>query len=350
MRCIPPAPERNLPQRIVIPGQAKRLFVVLAKRSANRDRFKLRSVRFTIPCLRRTAPRCAAHGMTLKNRNTLKGLFFFGPASRFAWPGRRIAGRIASVCLALVLFSLPCEAALSPRQLSTAVLSPSPDAALPLGATFGNSTGSALTLGDAIGGKPAVLILADYTCRFICGTTLAIAAYGLSATGLQPGKDFSLVVMGIDPKDKAADAKAMKDAELAPYPALKAAAHFLSGDASAIASVTRALNYTPVYDAEIDQYAHPIGAVILTPGGRVSRLISGLNLNANSFKAALKDAGDGGLPGLVEGIRLLCYGHSPLHGAYASTVRAALAAGGLLTLAGIAGAAVLFAKRGGNPS
>ena len=193
--------------------------------------------------------------------------------------------------LALVLFSLPCEAALSPNQLSAAVLNPSPDASLPLGVTFRNSTGSALTLGDAIGDKPAALILVDYTCRFICGTTLAVAAYGLSATDLLPGKDFSLVVMGIDPKDKAADAKAMKDAELAPYPALKAAAHFLNGDASAIAGVTKALNYTPVYDAETDEYAHPVGVVILTPGGRVSRLISGLNLNADSFKTALKEAG-----------------------------------------------------------
>ena len=79
----------------------------------------------------------------------------------------------------------------------------------------------------------------------------------------------------------------MKDAELAPYPGLKAAAHFLSGDASSIASVTKGLNYTPVYDAELDQYAHPVGAVILTADGRVSRLISGLNLNAESFKVAL---------------------------------------------------------------
>ena len=142
----------------------------------------------------------------------------------------------------------------------------------------------------------------------------------------------------------------MKDAQLAPYPGLQAAAHFLNGDAATIASVTKALNYTPVHDAETDEYAHPVGAVILTPDGRVSRVISGLNLNPESFEAALIDAERGSFSSLVEGIRLLCYGHSPLRGAYASTVRAALAVGGVLTLAGIAGAAVLFAKRGGLQS
>lgn len=248
--------------------------------------------------------------------------------------------------LALLFLSIPCKAALSPKQLSTAILNPSPGASLPVDAEFTSSTGSTLTLGEAIGDKPAAFILVDYTCRFICGTTLAIAASGLSGSGLRPGKDFSFIVMGIDPKDKPADAKAMEDAELAPYPSLLASAHFLNGDAAAIASVTKALNYTPVYDAELDQYAHPVGAVILTPDGRVSRLISGLNLNPDSFKAALKGAGDGGLSGLVEGIRLLCYGHSPLHGAYASAVQAALAVAGVLTIAGIAGVAVLFTRKG----
>ena len=38
----------------------------LTLRSASRDRSKLRSVCFTILCLQRTAPRWAAHGMTLQ--------------------------------------------------------------------------------------------------------------------------------------------------------------------------------------------------------------------------------------------------------------------------------------------
>ncbi len=251
---------------------------------------------------------------------------------------------------ALVLIGWPCNAALSPKQLGTATLNPSSGATLPLDTKFTTSQGGAMTLAEAINEKPAALVLVNYTCRFICGTTLAIAAAGLSQTGLTPGKDFSFLVAGINPKDKIADAEAMKEAELAPYPLLGASAHFLNGDATAIASVTRALNYIPVYDAERDEYAHPVGAVILTPDGRVSRVLSGLDLNAGAFKAALADAGQGGLSGLVEGIRLLCYGHSPLHGAYNRTVQAALMAGGLITLVGLGVAAAFLIMRGGAQS
>ena len=250
--------------------------------------------------------------------------------------------------IAFLLLSAPCKAALSPKQLSAATLAPSPGAALPLDTKFTASDGRAMSLGEAMNEKPAAMVLVNYTCRFICGTTLAIAAAGLASSGLEPGKDYSFIVVGINPKDKPAAAEAMKEAQLAPYPVLRSSAHFLNGDAAAISSVTRALNYNPVYDAERDEYAHPLGAVILTPDGRVSRVISGLDLNAGAFSAALGDAGQGALSSLVEGIRLLCYGHSPLHGAYNRTAQAALMAGGLITLAGLAGAAAFLIRRGGG--
>ena len=39
---------------------------------------------------------------------------------------------------------------------------------------------------------------ADFTCKQICGPALQVAAAALSQTGLTPGRDYSLVVVGID--------------------------------------------------------------------------------------------------------------------------------------------------------
>ena len=58
-----------------------------------------------------------------------------------------------------------------------------------------------MTLGDAIGGRPTLLLPADFTCKQICGPALSVAAGALSQTGLQAGRDYSLVVVGIDAKD-----------------------------------------------------------------------------------------------------------------------------------------------------
>ena len=222
-------------------------------------------------------------------------------------------------------------------------LNPRPGAALPLGAAF--SAGNArVSLKDALDGRPAVLVLADFKCRYTCGTALAIAADGLTQTGLEAGRDYNLLVIGINPGAGIADAEAMKAAYLAPYPRLQAAAKFLSGDAAAIASVTDALGYKAVYDAQRDEFAHPLGAVILTPEGRVSNVIEGLNLSAALLRPAILDARQSRLAAFVEGVRLLCYGRNPLEGAYTSTVQMALQGGALLTILGI-GAALLFLGR-----
>ena len=251
----------------------------------------------------------------------------------------------AFMAFALLFAASRCEAALSPRQLGAAALAPEVGAQLPPEAPFETAQGP-LTLKDAIGGKPAILLLVDFTCRFICGSTLSIAADGLSHLNLRPGADYAILVMGIDPKDDVSAAEAMKRARLGAYPQLAASARFLNGDAATVAAVAAALHYTPVYDAETDEFAHPVGAVILTPDARVSGVVSGLDLDASSLKAALDAAGQRGGSGLIEGIRLLCYGHAPLKGAYAATVGAALIAGGTLTFALLCGALVFLFRRG----
>src|ERR1700722_15969200 len=56
-------------------------------------------------------------------------------------------------------------------------------------------------LGDAIAGRPTLLIPADFNCSGICGPALSIAAGALNQTGLKAGQDYSLVVVGIDAND-----------------------------------------------------------------------------------------------------------------------------------------------------
>ncbi len=63
---------------------------------------------------------------------------------------------------------------------------------------FKDLDGHDVTLGDAIAGRPTLLLPADFTCKQICGPALSIAAGALGQTGLQPGRDYSLVVVGID--------------------------------------------------------------------------------------------------------------------------------------------------------
>jgi len=56
-------------------------------------------------------------------------------------------------------------------------------------------------------GRPTLLLPADFTCKQICGPALTIASSALQQTGLVAGRDYSLVVVGIDPRDTIDDAR-----------------------------------------------------------------------------------------------------------------------------------------------
>jgi protein SCO1/2 len=126
----------------------------------------------------------------------------------------------ALMMLALTVFSAGAsraEIGLAPAVLNGVSVEARPNARLPLSLQFRDDSGSSLTLGEALSGRPAVLIFADYTCRTLCGPILEFATAGLERSGLEPGVDYRLVVVGIDPKDGPAEAHAMRSSRIGAF-------------------------------------------------------------------------------------------------------------------------------------
>ncbi len=86
---------------------------------------------------------------------------------------------------------------------------------LPLAAEFIDEQGRAVPLGRFFAGKPVVLVLDYLRCKTLCGLTLENLAAGLGALPLDAGRDFQVVVISIDPRDKPTDVAAAKARYLA---------------------------------------------------------------------------------------------------------------------------------------
>jgi len=112
----------------------------------------------------------------------------------------------------------PAHAALSEDDLSGVALRPAADALIPADIPFADEDGRHLALGDVMSERATLLILADYNCRTICGPILATAEAAIRGSGLVVGRDFNLVVIGIDPTESRADAVAMKTAQFGDDP------------------------------------------------------------------------------------------------------------------------------------
>ncbi len=238
----------------------------------------------------------------------------------------------AAVLFTLLLVARPAEAGLTAAQLAAIDALPPAGATLPLSARLIDEAGVARPLAAVIDAKPAILILADYSCRTLCGPVLAMTTAALDATGLTPGRDFRLIVIGLDPKDSAADAQRFKAAQMSDAPGIAAATTMLRADPPTIDQLTHAAGYRFVYDAANDQFAHPNVVFALTANGRVARVLSGLGLNGSDLRLALVDAGEGRIGSFADHVRLLCYGFDPVQGIYTARIMAWLQAAGVLTV------------------
>lgn len=227
-------------------------------------------------------------------------------------------------------------AALLSRDISGVAASPEAGAQLPLDVVLKDGETSA-ALGQWLEGKPSVWVVADFTCRSLCSPVLRTMTDALGKTGLVPGKDFNVRVLGLDPHDGAADASAMKAAQVGTSGAIAEHTRMLRGTAADIARITTAFGFSYVYDPSVDQYAHPAAIFTVTAGGRVSHALSGLGLDPSDMRLALVEAGGGRIGGVADRVRLLCYGFDPSHGFYNLAIGRALSIGGGVTVALVAG-------------
>lgn len=240
--------------------------------------------------------------------------------------------------LLMLLCAMPARAELTEHDLaSAAAASPPAGTRLP-DLAFTDQEGRRVRWRALIGGRPTVLLFADYDCRHLCGPGLTITAGALHDTGLVAGRDYRLVTIGIDPRDAPATARALRDANLRALPDEARAARLLTGDRASVAAAAGALGYRFVYDAEADQYAHDAVAYVFRADGGLSTTLSETATPAPLMRAALAAAArDASLPGLPRRVAALCFGLGAVHGRYGSTIVAALRAGAIaLVLAAFA--------------
>jgi len=218
---------------------------------------------------------------------------------------------------------------------------------VPLGLVFRDEAGRAVTLRSLFRGRAVVLSLVYYQCPMLCTLTLNGLANALSVLTFDVGKDFDAVTVSFEPKETPALAAAKKKAHLERYrrPGAAEGWHFLTGDAPAIASLTRAVGFRYAWDAETRQYAHPAGLVVLTPDGRIARYMYGVEYAPRDLRLALVEASQRRIGNPVDAVLLYCYQYDPARGRYAASVLGLVRLGGILTVLGLAAFVLVSLRR-----
>jgi protein SCO1/2 len=219
---------------------------------------------------------------------------------------------------------------------------------VPLDLRFKDDAGREVSLGDYFGRKPVVLSLNYYGCPMLCTVTLNGLASALNVlTSFDAGREFEVVTVSFDPSEGPALAAQKKASYLTRYqrPTAEAGWHFLTGDQAAIDALTRAVGFRYAWDEETKQFAHPAGVVVLTPEGRISRYLYGIEYAPKDLKLALMESASGRIGSAVDQAILYCYQYDPMTGRYSASIMRIMRAGAILTVLALLGFIALSLRR-----
>ena len=225
---------------------------------------------------------------------------------------------------------------------------------MPLDATFRDSNGHTLALRDLFDDshRPVILHLVYFECPMLCRLAGDGLLASLSSLSLKLGADYRVVTISFDPREGpelAARAKQMAPTRLGADRATDAAVadawHFLTGDEQQIRRVCDAVGFHYAYDEARGQYVHASGVFLLTPDGRLSRFLSGVDFSPRDLRLGLVDASASKIGTATDQLMLLCYMYDPTAGKYGFAIFTALRIGGGMTVAALAGFIVVMLRR-----
>jgi len=197
--------------------------------------------------------------------------------------------------------------------------------------------------------KPVILSLLYYSCPRVCSYVLNGLVDSVNdLDSLSLGNDYKIISISFNPEDTSelANKKSQKYKGI-----LGEKLHsdndwiFLTGDQENITKLTESLGYK--YKKDGEEYAHPTALIILTPQGRISRYLYGIQSEPNDLKLALLEASNGeiGTSKILNKVMLFCYEFDPVGKRYALKALKVVKAGGVVTLLSLAGLLTYYWRR-----
>lgn len=210
-------------------------------------------------------------------------------------------------------------------------------AEVPRDLPFLDSAGHSVRLGDTFTGRPIVLALVYHRCVGLCSLLLGGLTKSLKAIDWQIGRELDVVTVSIDPEETPTLAAASRTGYLQALgrPPTDGAWAALTGPAASIDALAAAVGFRFQYLDGQKQFAHAAALFILTPDGRVSRYLYGVEFPPAQLKAALFEASGGRVGTSFERVILRCWQWDPTSRRYAIFLDRYFRIGGLLLLATI---------------
>ncbi len=200
-----------------------------------------------------------------------------------------------------------------------------------LSLTFINEAGQVVPLQKYFDlGKPVLLNLAYYRCPMLCSLVLNGQADAMRKMPIQAGPDYTVLTISIDPTETAELAREKRATYLAGFDKPVTGWNFFVDHDGNAKKLAEQVGFNYRYDTRIEQYSHASVIMVLSPEGKVSRYLYGIQFKPLDLRLALAEAKEEKFSFSTEQLLLLCYHFDPKAGSYVMFAMNFMRAGGVL--------------------
>ena len=197
---------------------------------------------------------------------------------------------------------------------------------------FYNENNKLISLGSYFNQeKPVLLTIVYYKCPNLC--QLHLNGLVKAIDQLKMDSDFEFVSVSLDPTEKPLLARTKKRNYIQQTVSSTGKNwHFLTGAENNILELSQQVGFKFKWNEQQKQYAHLPVAYILTPAGKISRYLYGVEMDPKTLKLSLVEASQGRIGGLINRILLFCFQFDPRKNKYTLYAYNIMKVGGLVMI------------------
>jgi protein SCO1 len=206
---------------------------------------------------------------------------------------------------------------------------------IPLDVTFANSEGDSVTISELLEeGKPVLLNPLYYECPMLCGLVLEGVFKVVKELQWNPGEDYTIISFSIDPDETSEHASRSKEKYVHSLnrEGAETGWHLLTGNEKNIKKLTEAIGFNYTYDDRTGEYVHAAAISFLSPDGKITRYLYGIEFPEFSLRNALYESADGKIGSSIDRVVLYCFTYDPSSDSYVPVALNIMKVGGLATL------------------
>lgn len=193
---------------------------------------------------------------------------------------------------------------------------------IPLDLEFSDETGKTVQLSTYFGKRPVILALVYYECPMLCTLSLNGLMETMKAMAFVPGNQYQVLAVSFNPTETPGLAASKKATYLTALnrPGGEEGWRFLTGSQQSITKLTQAVGFRYRWDAANSQFVHATGIIVLTPDGKISRYIYGIDFPERDLRLALVEASSKKIGSRTDQVLLYCYHYDPVSGRYSLAI------------------------------